>query len=363
MTKEPRYRQIYLDILQDIKAGRLKVGDKLLTEKQLSEKYGVSRITSKRALEILAQDELVSRIPGKGSYVISNVQREIVKEGCIIGIVMSDFSSEFGADFIRGVQDECAKRGGIVAISCCYTTQEQETAEITRLISNGVQGLIIMPVHGISYNPAILSNVLNGFPLVLADRYLSGLNVSFVGTKNFQSAAHAVNYLFSMGHKHIAFISSAVSTTALRERLDGYIDAYAQSDNPLNKNLIISDVRYTMPGMNREDILKADVSRLQSFFEKNPQVTAALAADFHIAQVVQQALDQMGKKVPEDISVICYDRLENSRYNYTYIKQRQYEMGAHASRILFDEIVHGKSDPETVLLDFDLIHGQSVKKI
>lgn len=361
--KETRYRKIYLDILDDIKSGRVKIGDKMPTEQQLSKKYGVSRITSKKAFEMLVQEGLVNRIPGKGTFVTSDTREEKIKTGNVIGIVMSDFSSDFGADFIRGVQGECARRNGIVAVSSCYNTQEEETKEITRLISNGVKGLIIMPVHGISYNPAILTNVLNAFPLVLADRYLSGLCVSFVGTKNLQSAASAVNYLFSMGHRHIAFISSAVSTTALRERLDGYIDAYAQSDNPLNKRLINSNVRYTMPGMAKEDILKADVSRLSAFFDENPQVTAVLAADFHVAMVVQQALDEMGKRMPEDISIICYDRLENSRYAYTYIRQRQYEMGKHASRLLMDSIEGKRTQPETVLLEFELVPGESVAKI
>lgn len=370
MTKETRYGKIYFDILQGIRSGRIHVGDKLPTEQQLSEKYGVSRITSKKALEMLAQEGMVSRVPGKGTFVTSpspvaggGIYGERIKPGNIIGTVMSNFSSDFGADFIRGVQDECAKRGGIVAISCLYNTQEEETVEISRLISNGVQGLVIMPVHGISYSPAILSNVLNGFPMVLADRYPAGLSVPFVGTKNAQSAAEAVNYLFAMGHRNIAFISSAVTTTALQERLDGYVDAYAQSDNPLDKQLISSAVQYTMPGMENEEVLRADVGRLMEFFRGNPQVTAVLAADYHIALVVQEALDRMEKRVPEDISLICYDRREGGKRSYTYIKQRQYEMGVQSARMLMDRIEGDKALPQKVLLNYELIPGDSVRKI
>ena len=278
-------------------------------------------------------------------------------------MVMSDFASDFGTEFIRGVQSACAQRNGIVAISCMYTTQEEETREISRLISNGVRGLIIMPVHGASYNPAILTSVLNDFPLVLADRYLSGLSVPYVGTKNAASSSHAVKYLFSMGHRRIAFISSMPTTTALKERLDGYVDAYAQSDNALDKQLIKTDIRYTMPGMNTAEILRSDINNLKAFLTAHPEVTAVLAADYHIALVVQQAVNELGRKIPDDISLICYDRVDGGRYAYTFIRQKQFEIGANAGRLLLERIAGDKTPPKRILLDSELIPGDSVKRL
>ncbi|WP_331836741.1 GntR family transcriptional regulator [Erysipelothrix piscisicarius] len=68
MTK-PLYEKIKNDIQRDIMNGTLSVHSQLPTELELSTTYGVSRITSKRALNELEQDGLIYRVQGKGSFV------------------------------------------------------------------------------------------------------------------------------------------------------------------------------------------------------------------------------------------------------------------------------------------------------
>ncbi len=57
----------YLDQLLD--RGELKAGDRLPSEKELELQFGVSRITVRHALQALASEDRIVRIPGKGSYV------------------------------------------------------------------------------------------------------------------------------------------------------------------------------------------------------------------------------------------------------------------------------------------------------
>src|SRR3712207_9240410 len=63
------YKKIYHFIKQQIDSGQLQAGDRLPTEKALSEQFSVSRITSKRALVELEQEGLITRSRGKGSFV------------------------------------------------------------------------------------------------------------------------------------------------------------------------------------------------------------------------------------------------------------------------------------------------------
>ena len=77
--KDTKYNKIYIDLLNEIKTGVYKPGDQLPTELEISERYNVSRITSKKAIELLSQDGLVTRIPGKGTFV-SSVSSPILKE-------------------------------------------------------------------------------------------------------------------------------------------------------------------------------------------------------------------------------------------------------------------------------------------
>jgi GntR family transcriptional regulator len=65
----PLYFQLQQDLLARIRAGELQPGAPLPTEEQLTQAYGVSRITVRRALEALLQEGLISRRRGVGTFV------------------------------------------------------------------------------------------------------------------------------------------------------------------------------------------------------------------------------------------------------------------------------------------------------
>ncbi len=65
----PRHEQISSYLRGEIEADRLNSGDKLPSEKALCKKFGVSRITVRRALQTLEADGLIFRRQGLGSFV------------------------------------------------------------------------------------------------------------------------------------------------------------------------------------------------------------------------------------------------------------------------------------------------------
>lgn len=68
--KVPLHYQIYLDILKKIQLGLLSPGEKLPSETELERIYGVSRITVRGAVEMLAQEGLVEKNRGKKGTVV-----------------------------------------------------------------------------------------------------------------------------------------------------------------------------------------------------------------------------------------------------------------------------------------------------
>ncbi len=66
---QPLYQKIFNDLKAAIADGSLPVDSQVPTEKELSAKYQVSRITSKRALTELEQLGLIYRVRGKGSLL------------------------------------------------------------------------------------------------------------------------------------------------------------------------------------------------------------------------------------------------------------------------------------------------------
>jgi len=65
----PLYRQLYDMLRQQIDAGVLKIGDPLPTEEQFTETYNISRVTTRKALQLLTDEGLLIRHPGKGTYI------------------------------------------------------------------------------------------------------------------------------------------------------------------------------------------------------------------------------------------------------------------------------------------------------
>ncbi|MCX8023823.1 MAG: GntR family transcriptional regulator [Thermanaerothrix sp.] len=73
----PLYYQIEQQILEEIHQGRLKPGDRLPSEPELSRRFGVSRITIRRALKDLSQQGIIYSRQGKGTFVAQARIREI----------------------------------------------------------------------------------------------------------------------------------------------------------------------------------------------------------------------------------------------------------------------------------------------
>ena len=98
-SHQPLYQKIFNDLTTGIRNGAWQDGDRLPSEKELAEQYGVSRITSKKALEMLADAGCIVRMPGKGSFVrqgaVERTNTVAPAEGnvnrpLLIGLIMPD---------------------------------------------------------------------------------------------------------------------------------------------------------------------------------------------------------------------------------------------------------------------------------
>ncbi|SJZ51457.1 GntR family transcriptional regulator [Pilibacter termitis] len=73
---QPVYIRIHDEIKKKIETGELKVGDKLPSERELSVEFGVSRMTLRQAIQTLADEGILDRRLGSGTYVSSQKVRE-----------------------------------------------------------------------------------------------------------------------------------------------------------------------------------------------------------------------------------------------------------------------------------------------
>ncbi len=68
-STQPRYRELAETLMAEIQSGRMKVGDKLPGEIELSEQHGVSRHTVRESLRVLEELGLIDRSPRLGTTI------------------------------------------------------------------------------------------------------------------------------------------------------------------------------------------------------------------------------------------------------------------------------------------------------
>lgn len=76
MMKVPVYIQIHNEIRKEIEAGKWAVGERIPSERQLSQDFDVSRMTLRQAIQTLVDEGILQRQVGSGTYVASSKVQE-----------------------------------------------------------------------------------------------------------------------------------------------------------------------------------------------------------------------------------------------------------------------------------------------
>lgn len=375
--KTPLYRQIYLHIIHEIRAGKLKPGDRVPSEYELAERFNVSRITSKKALEELAQGKLINRVQGQGSFVqdplpdlsqalaaieeSNGIYKAAPKSVTSIGFIMPDFGDVYGTRLFRAIEQRCAEKGYQLSVKLTYGHPETETQGIHQFVDAEVAGLIVFPVAGEYYNPLLLRLALDGFPLVVVDRYLKGIPAHAVHTDNVKAAAILTNFLLDRGHTHIAFLSPpAEDTSTIEERIQGFMQAFSHHGLSLDPRYCFDQLTSTLPRSFSTQNIEADKARLRAFIEHNPNLSAFVASEYNVALIARQTVQEMGCRIPEDAAIVCFDSPEDplEASLFTHIQQDEGTMGTVAVDVL-DALIRNEPAEIKTVIDFKLIVGKS----
>nr|AYQ75699.1 GntR family transcriptional regulator [Cohnella candidum] len=369
------YERIYETLLEQIRSGKYQLGDRVPSEKELAEEFGVSRITSKKALELIAAEGWITRKPGKGSFVADpSAKPGGVTEGkpkgngkggksgnkLLVGLVITDFGDSYGTGLVYGMEEASRKFDSYLILRRTFGIPSYEEEAIKGLLDAGVDGLIVFPAQGEYFNAEILKLVIDQFPLVLVDRHLKGISAGSICTDNISGAKKGIEYLFGLGHKHIGLLTPPpMDTTAVEDRIEGFIQAHAEKGIPVDRGLWIEEILSTLPSAYTEENKAKDIFKIKRHLQENPHMTALFAMEYNIAVLAREAAEQLGLSVPEDLSIICFDCPEtDGTPSFTHLRQNQEEMGRQA----FEHIVklsEGQNIPNRTMLEAALIMGRS----
>lgn len=343
-------------------------------KKELTDQFQVSRITAKKALDLLAEEGVIVRIRGKGSYVnVSGVPNDEEVEGRngketgrsdrLIGAIFPSYTDGYGLLLQYAVEKTVAELGGSLIIKRSNHSVGEEEAAIDTLLGLQVDGIIVFPTDSREYNQRLLKMILDEFPVVVVDRNLKGIQACTVHTDNKTAAYKLAAYLLETGHKHIAFISPDPNrTSTLEDRLAGFQQAFLASGTRLCSDYLITDFPsgYSCRSIDNNS---AEYTLIKKLLEEHPQITAFVCAEYEIAIFLYKLLESIGLRVPEDCSIVCFDCPDDpydhlNRPRFTHIRQYEEKMGRRAVELLYSQI-DNREVPKLTLLGFEYKEGRS----
>jgi DNA-binding LacI/PurR family transcriptional regulator len=209
-----------------------------------------------------------------------------------------------------------------------------------------VDGLLIMSLGVVERDLQMFATA--DTPVVLIDSYHPQAHRVIVD--HIEGGRMATNYLLSLGHQKIGFVSDHLenpfSFTATIERHQGYRSALEQAGLPYQE-------QYFQHGEHGREIAR----HLGSTLLKLPEPpTAVFAATDTQAIGVLDAARKAGKMIPDNFSIIGYNDIRDAEYlNLSTIRQPLFESGVKGVELLLEMIETPMDEPQEINLDLELI--------
>lgn len=361
-TRVPAYVQVSRTIRERIEAGFYRADEYLPPERELAREFGVSRQSVRQAIDALRQEGALSPEQGRGTRVTG---RTVSLPGSptrpqafqLVALVIYRMTGDGSALIFQGCQDALASTDyHLIVCETALDTRTRaanEAAHLRKLIDRGINGIMIYGEPTAS-NCALLAEAAGrGAPVVQIDRSLAGLPYDFVGVDNRAAGRDMAEHLLALGHRRIAFLSSAPLPSTCSERLLGLCDALGER---VGQTEDLELVAHVPEGASLHGIAEAWLTHIDP-------PTAVFAANDRLAVKFIQTVEKLGVRVPDQLAVVGFD---NSRWAevitpaLTTVEQPFNAIGETAAHLLVDRM-SGRytGPPRRVLLPTRLIVRQS----
>jgi DNA-binding LacI/PurR family transcriptional regulator len=345
--KQPKYVYVKNKIKEDIQ--RRVIIDKLPGERSIAEALGISYMTVRKAVEKLVEEGVLFKIPTRGTYV--NNQLIPRKQTHNIGFFLDDrirdgISSPYYSLVFNYLEKEVIKTN--------YNLTFFSNFNDLNPLKNGkkIDGIIISCFPRLENRIHELKKLI---PVVVIDNSSSDKSIPSVIIDNFNGVLDAANYLFSLGHQRIGFITGLQDSNVGKDRLNGFASAVIARGMNEDKALVYKgDYSY-----------QSGQKGAEYFLSMQRPPTAVVCANDSMAIGAIKAIHESGRNVPKDISVVGFDDIDVAAQVHpplTTVAAPISKIAATSVRMLIDLINGRDLDNRHVALPARLIVRSSCSK-
>ena len=336
-------------------------GRQKVTLKDIAQATGYSVNTVSRALR--GKDDIAPETKQKieqaqrdMGYILNNLASSLRRGySNTIAVILGDISNPHFSIIMSDIELR-ARSFGYGAI--LMTTSENEDLEmkaIQEALNKNVDGIILCPCQKSDANIRYLQSV--GVPFVLIGRRFDSVDTDYVICDDELGGYLATKHLIDNGHRRILMLQGASYISSARERLAGYCKAHKEAGIPLDRALVCEGS--VMGEKNNE--------YYEQIMSKNLGFTAVFAFSDLIAWDFWRFLHCKGYTVPEDFSLVGFDRIQSRLYipyELCSICSHKKLMSVETVDVLVKRM-RGEAGAESVhrIIETALIRGETVQNI
>lgn len=355
----PKYVDLARDLMRQIAAEGLTVGDRLGTEQGLGERYGLSRVTVRQALELLEKEGYVDRKRARGTFVAREVEQRDQLAAVSSRVLLvcsneqrshSDEDSAF-CTVLHAIEQALARRHIAVQIMGVGQSPQDDRVRLAAVLSQGDLGGVL------AIGPCIeaYSDLLSDTEVVTTCSFQPS-QFPWVGDDISLASYLSVAHLLSKGHEQIAMIcGSWIDGKAFAGFAKGMTDAMDAAGVTPQRSLMI----HNYPGESLEK-LAIDV------LSQSPRPTAVFCENWHVCGAITAACAKLKLTIPDDISVVGYGhnvRQMRGPVHFTAYVPSTSKVGESAAELLAD-LLSGKAKPSApIVIEGALVEGDSVRQL
>ena len=336
-----------------------------MTIKDIASACGVSVSTVSRVLNNrpdVSEDvrkRVLAAVETKG-YIPNNSARDLVRSRSdTIGVIVRGTGNLFFSEMLKTVSKEIEARGYTMVLQFIESGADEVKAGAILEREKKLRGLIFLGGR-FDYTPAELALV--GVPYVCCSYTncfgsLREEDYSSVSIDDYRTAYAAVEELIKLGHRRIAALVPGCSDRSISElRYNGFRAALRDNGIDYDPALLVETGGFEMP---------ETYQGMSALIERGAEFSAVFTLSDTTAMAAMKALEDHGRRVPEDCSVIAIDGINVSEYispTLTTMVQPVEEMGRESVRILAD-MIEQRCSSRHLRLEARLRPGGSVRQI
>ncbi|PVZ82453.1 LacI family transcriptional regulator [Serratia sp. S1B] len=279
----------------------------MITMLDVAIRAGVSKATVSRVLNDTGQvkkstrDAVFKAMDELGYRPNFLAQSLANKRSNSIGLVVSNFDGPYFGRLLRQAATLTEANGKHLIVTDGHNTPENELQAV-RLLADRRCDAIILYTRFMS--ESALMALVETLPVMVINRDLPRAPERCVFFEQQQAAYKVVDYLIGQGHREIACITGPIDTPTAQARLEGYRQALVQHDIAFNPTLVA----------NSDSSVPGGYHSCQTLLARNTRFTALFANNDDMAIGAMKALQQAGKRLPEDVSLFGFDDEPSAAY-------------------------------------------------